>query len=101
MQMVGRLDASDYIEVVYRHEWTDYDDWDDKYGAMTNPQAFASVMRLLRYYRQLGVLARARATNYQGVVIDLGRNLNPSYRCGDKTFATEVFLTILSFSSTN
>lgn len=81
MRTVGRLDMRDYVEVVYRQEWTDYDDWLEKFGPRTNPQAFASLWSLLRYYRNLGVLAKRN-------IIDIGLMYDQlsgtSYRAWDK-----------------
>jgi len=44
-----------YMDIVYQHEWDDYDDWWEKYGPATNSGESSKRASVLSYFEGLGV----------------------------------------------
>ena len=49
--------ANDFNEIMTA-EWTDFDDWNNKYGAVNNPESYAKRDRLWEAYHINGLLIR-------------------------------------------
>ena len=45
-------------ELMYRQEWNDYDDWKEKYGPITNPQAASNYTAVDTFFEGLGTLVK-------------------------------------------
>ncbi|UCH02607.1 MAG: hypothetical protein JSV20_02135 [Candidatus Bathyarchaeota archaeon] len=58
MRITDRFDIMDYAEVTNIQKWTDFDEYIEKYGPGTNPQAYKSLIDLLRHYTNLGILVK-------------------------------------------
>jgi hypothetical protein len=43
-------------EVLYQYEWTDYEDFQAKYGPRSNVDASAKIQSLTTYFEGIGVL---------------------------------------------
>jgi hypothetical protein len=43
---------------MYRQEWKDYDDWKEKYGPTTNPQAASNYTAVDTFFEGLGTLVK-------------------------------------------
>jgi len=50
----------DYTDVCWKHEYSDLDDWMKKYHPQKDPQAYASFMRLGRFYEGVGILVEKK-----------------------------------------
>ena len=50
--------VSSWNEVIFQHEWKDYDDWVEKYGPLTNPDAFGDTLLVFEFINGLGLLVR-------------------------------------------
>jgi len=45
-----------YAEIIFQHKWKDFDDWLEKYGPVTNVEAFSSWISVPAYFEGIGVL---------------------------------------------
>ena len=45
-----------YAEIIFQHTWKDFDDWLEKYGPVTNVEAFSSWISVPAYFEGIGVL---------------------------------------------
>jgi len=45
-----------YAEIIFQHTWKDFDDWMEKYGPVTNIEAFSSWISVPAYFEGIGVL---------------------------------------------
>jgi len=72
MQLYSIYDSkdflNDYTDVCWRHEYSDLDDWMKKYHPQKNPQAYASFMRLGRFYEGVGILVEKKLISLDLVV---------------------------------
>ena len=59
-----------YGELLYDQEWTDYDDWYEKYGPETNLEAIATWNAILAYFEGVGQLMRRKMID-KDLVYDL------------------------------
>jgi len=51
----GYLD--NYVEL-YNQQWSDFNDWEEKYGVRNNPRGFLVYTTIENYYEGLGILVR-------------------------------------------
>jgi hypothetical protein len=72
MQLYSIYDSKDFIndytDVCWRHEYSDLDDWMKKYHPQKNPEAYASFMRLGRFYEGVGILVEKNLISLDLVV---------------------------------
>jgi hypothetical protein len=50
-----------YVDVVYNQEWDDYEDFMNKYGPHTNPEAYTSVVQVLELWQMVGMYVESNA----------------------------------------
>jgi len=64
MQLYDRFNDKDfakqYTEILFQHKWTDFDDWMQKYGPMTNLDVFSSWMSVAVFFEGIGVLIKRK-----------------------------------------
>ena len=53
---------TNYVETLYQTQWTDYEDFWEKYGPVNNPEMFAKISNQWMIYGELGTLV------YDGVI---------------------------------
>jgi hypothetical protein len=62
MQVLGKLGTREfikhYIEIMYDHDYRSYEEWRDKYGPRTNPEAYISYYYVTGMYQNLAHLVR-------------------------------------------
>jgi hypothetical protein len=72
MQLYNVYDSKeflrDYTDVCWRHEYSDISDWMQKYHPQKNPEAYASFMRLGRFYEGVGILVEKKLISMDLVV---------------------------------
>ena len=72
MQLYSIYDSkeflNDYTDVCWRHEYGDINDWMKKYHPQKNPEAYASFMRLGRFYEGVGILVEKKLISMDLVV---------------------------------
>ena len=49
-----------YTDIMYNWEWTDYNDFLEKYGWATNLEAYASWMTVMTYFHCVGTLLKRK-----------------------------------------
>ena len=59
-----------YSELLWNQMWTDYDDWYQKFGPETNPDAFANYTAVLAYFEGVGQLVKRKMID-RSLVYDL------------------------------
>jgi len=52
--------AEQYSDILFRHQWKDFDDWLHKYGPMENPTDFSSWVSVCSYFEGVGVLVKRK-----------------------------------------
>jgi len=50
----------DYAEMLFKHEWRDFDEWMEKYGPQSNLDSFASYVSVPAYFEGIGVLVKRK-----------------------------------------
>jgi hypothetical protein len=63
MQLYGIYESKDFLKDyadIWRYEYTDINDWMSKYHPKVNPEAYASFMRLGRFYEGVGILVEKK-----------------------------------------
>jgi hypothetical protein len=63
MQLYSIYESKDFLKDytdVWRYEYSDINDWMSKYHPMVNPEAYASFMRLGRFYEGVGILVEKK-----------------------------------------
>lgn len=62
LDFMRRIQTKEWVmgwaDVMYRQEWKDFDEWREKYGPVTNPEAWANFVISLQFYECLGLLVR-------------------------------------------
>lgn len=59
-----------YCEIIFQHEWRDFDDWLEKYGPTTNIETFSSWVSVPAYFEGIGVLLKRKLIDI-GLVDDI------------------------------
>ena len=74
MQVYDRFSDTDfaesYVDVMYRWNWTDYDDFLKKYGPETDAQAYTRFVTMPNFFQGLGVLLKRKLID-PAMVLDL------------------------------
>ncbi len=63
MQLYSIYESKDFLKDytdIWRYEYTDIDDWMQKYHPLKNPEAYASFMRVGRFYEGVGLLVEKK-----------------------------------------
>ncbi len=71
MQLYSIYESKDFLKDytdVWRYEYSDIKDWMQKYHPMVNPEAYASFMRLGRFYEGVGILVEKKLISMDLVV---------------------------------
>jgi hypothetical protein len=68
-------------EVLYQYEWTDYDNFLEKYGPRTNVAAWAKIQSLAQYFEGIGVMLQSNSVEIDQVYRLLSTQI---IRCWEK-----------------
>jgi hypothetical protein len=68
-------------EVLYQYEWTDYDNYFEKYGPKTNVVAWAKIQSLAQYFEGIGVMLQSNSVEIEQVYRLLSTQI---IRCWEK-----------------
>ena len=71
MQLYGIYESKDFLKDytdLWRYEYTDINDWMSKYHPVKNPEAYASSMRVGRFYEGVGILVEKKLISMDLVV---------------------------------
>jgi hypothetical protein len=71
MQLYGIYESKDFLKDytdLWRYEYTDINDWMQKYHPVKNPEAYASFMRVGRFYEGVGILVEKKLISMDLVV---------------------------------
>lgn len=49
---------SAYNEITVLQQWKDFNEWNEKYGALTNPNAFLSFSKICEFFNTIGLLVK-------------------------------------------
>lgn len=49
-----------YADIVFRHEWRDFDDWMQKYGPFSDLDSFSTYVAVSAYFEGIGVLVKRK-----------------------------------------
>jgi hypothetical protein len=49
-----------YADIVFRHEWDDFDDWMQKFGPFGDLDSFSSYVAVCAYFEGIGVLVKRK-----------------------------------------
>jgi hypothetical protein len=49
---------SAYFEILIHQQWEDYSDWNEKYGFLTNPEAFLKFTQICEFFNTMGLLVK-------------------------------------------
>jgi hypothetical protein len=63
MQLYGIYESKDFLKDytdLWRYEYIDINDWMSKYHPLKNPEAYASFMRIGRFYEGVGILVEKK-----------------------------------------
>jgi hypothetical protein len=63
MQLYSIYESKDFLKDytdLWRYEYTDINDWMSKYHPVKNPEAYASFMRVGRFYEGVGILVEKK-----------------------------------------
>lgn len=63
MQLYSIYESKDFLKDytdLWKYEYTDINDWMSKYHPMKNPEAYASFMRVGRFYEGVGILVEKK-----------------------------------------
>jgi len=52
-----------HYDEIFRWEWTDYDDFEERYGSEVNPEQYISFSFLARFFEGVGVLVKRKLTD--------------------------------------
>ena len=52
--------ARDYLEILFKHSWRDFDDWMEKYGPDRNLEAMSLWISVPSYFEGVGILLRKK-----------------------------------------
>ena len=75
MQLYSIYESKDFLKDytdIWRYEYSDIKDWMQKYHPMVNPEAYASFMRVGRFYEGVGILVEKRLISMD-LVLELMR----------------------------
>jgi hypothetical protein len=71
MQLYSIYESKDFMKDytdIWRYEYTDINDWMQKYHPLKNPEAYASFMRIGRFYEGVGILVEKKLIPMELVV---------------------------------
>lgn len=71
MQLYGIYESKDFLKDytdLWKYEYTDINDWMQKYHPVKNPEAYASFMRIGRFYEGVGILIEKKLISMDLVV---------------------------------
>lgn len=49
---------SAYFEITVLQQWTDFNEWNEKYGALTNPDAYLKFAKMCEFFNTVGLLVK-------------------------------------------
>jgi hypothetical protein len=64
-------------EVLYQYEWTDYEDFMQKYGPRTNADAWSKIQSLAQYFEGIGVMVQTASIDLDQVSRLLSNQIIP------------------------
>jgi len=47
-----------YHEITVLQQWEDFNEWNEKYGALTNPDAFLKFQKICEFFNTIGLLVK-------------------------------------------
>ena len=61
-----------WVDLMYHQEWKDIDAFIEKYGPVTNPEAYSNLVVILQFYECLGLLVRKKIVDIDLVYEHIG-----------------------------